>query len=113
MEFDSVHSTVERMGATNKMYSPYDWYTVARACRRDHSYELVEMAYHNFKDYKKSSKDMIKNKNQTNTGEKISWLKLKWICYTKEDTDATYVKEHLNEPTFKQVPLILTRRMQH
>ena len=106
MEVDCVHSTVERAGAANKIYTPFDWFTVVRSCRPQQPYNVIELEHQDFFDHKKASSAMMKNKNQADDGPKILWTKLKWIRHTQDDLDAIFVKTRLqDELPFTRVPI--------
>ncbi|ELT98803.1 hypothetical protein CAPTEDRAFT_191861 [Capitella teleta] len=64
MEVDTVHSTVERLGSVNKVYSPHDWYAIVQSWRSSQPYEVIEMTFKDFKDHKTPSLALFKNKNK-------------------------------------------------
>lgn len=70
MEVDCVHSTIERKGQTNKIYTPFDWYAIARCCRPKQPYRVIEMDYSSFRNHKESSGKIMKNKSTTDNGKK-------------------------------------------
>ncbi|ELU13042.1 hypothetical protein CAPTEDRAFT_203816 [Capitella teleta] len=111
MEVDCVHSTVERMGRTNKIHSPFDWYTIVRSCRPQQPYNVIEMEHADFQDHKKVSSSVIKNRNKVADESKVLWTKLKWIRYQQDDLDAFFVKERLQDDLpFTRIQVITRKR---
>ncbi|ELT93499.1 hypothetical protein CAPTEDRAFT_209848 [Capitella teleta] len=74
------------------------------------NHTMVEMTYKDFRNHKSTSQQLMKNTTKTADCGKVNWLKMKWIRYMKEDLDAIYVKEDLNDGEFKRVPVSLAKR---
>ncbi|ELU16127.1 hypothetical protein CAPTEDRAFT_213059, partial [Capitella teleta] len=73
--------------------------------------EVVEIFNFKSENAKRAARNkLMKNTTKTADCGKVNWLKMKWICYIKEDLDAIYVKEDLNDGEFKRVPVSLAKR---
>lgn len=87
MECDSVHSTIETRGNQIDVFVPEGWCTVARTAKTTPPpYEVKEMGYSDFLNFKDYSKKIFLNKNKTDSGETVRWLKIKWLQYCSNET---------------------------
>lgn len=104
MECDSVHSAIETRGTKVDIYTPEGWYTVVRSAKtKKPFYKVVELNFTDFLNYKYFSTLVIKNRNKNEAGETVSWLKIKWLQYRKEDPTRIFYKERLLDLEFKSI----------
>lgn len=106
MECDSVHSVIERRGAKVDIFTPDGWYSVAKTAKMSEPYyKVIEMDYSDFINFKNYSKMLIKNKNKSEDGSTVNWLKIKWLQYRKNDPLHIFYKERLSDPDFKSIKI--------
>jgi len=98
MEVDSVHSMVERTKKSGPIYSPVQWYQAARLARKSKPYVVKELHTSDFYNFSKNT-----------NGDVVPWLKLKYMCYTKERPDLVLYKTDLDKPEFHTLVVSQTR----
>lgn len=104
MECDSVHSAIENRGNKIDIYTPEGWYTVARTAKtKKPFYNVIEMNYSDFLNFKFFSKTAVINKKKCEDGSNLNWLKVKWIQYRKEQPNKIFFKERLNDSEFRSI----------
>lgn len=90
MEVDSVHSAIEKAASVVELYSYDDWYTTIRLARKRHPYQVVLMDKDAFIDLKAMSKKALLNAKINTKGEKVNWLQICHIMFTKGSLTAKY-----------------------
>lgn len=90
MEVDSMHSAIESAKKHVSVYSMQDWLNIFHIARSNRlrnkmckPYNIKQLKYSDFIDFKKLAKDMIKNRYKDETGAKVNWLKIKRLRYEK------------------------------
>ncbi|GFO13679.1 DNA repair protein rhp54 [Plakobranchus ocellatus] len=83
-EIDSIHATIER-ATSLELYTPYQWYTAARAARvSKQPYKVKEMTAKDFVDFKSMSNN-VANLAIDDDGQKIMWSKTRQLFVMEED----------------------------
>lgn len=103
MECDSIHATIEHAKQLTKVYVPSQWETVITLARKSKPYIVVPLKYVDFMDLKKLTKENYKNMKVDKEGNRINWLKLKWIQVRKEAPNSLFVNYTFDTSTFKEV----------
>ncbi|VEN55188.1 unnamed protein product, partial [Callosobruchus maculatus] len=104
MECDSVHSAIENHGNKIDIYTPDGWYTPARTAKtKPPFYNVIEMNYSDFLNFKEFSKSAVINKKKCEDGGTINWLKVKWIQYRKDQPTKIFFKERLSDAEFRSL----------
>ncbi|WAQ93514.1 hypothetical protein MAR_005985, partial [Mya arenaria] len=75
-ENDSINTTIEKASKHVKIYTTPQWAAVIRMKRRGHPYNVREMSFKDFIDFKQLSKN-IKNFEVNTDGLKVYWNKIK------------------------------------
>lgn len=88
LECDSDHARIERskkhIADDFKIMVPRDWFQFVRSLRGKSKFAVIEMTQEDFLAFSKVlSKSLVKRTSDTE-GEKVSWLKIKWLRFTKE-----------------------------
>ncbi|VEN46923.1 unnamed protein product [Callosobruchus maculatus] len=104
MECDSVHSAIENRGNKIDIYTPDGWYMLARTAKtKPPFYNVIEMNYSDFLNFKEFSKSAVINKKKCEDGGTINWLKVKWIQYRKDQPTKIFFKERLSDAEFRSL----------
>ena len=91
-ENDSVHATIEKKVRNIDIYSPDQWYTAVRTARISKNPYLVhEMTSLDFIDFKQMAGN-VRNLNVDDSGEKISWSKVREVTAIHDDPSALHIK---------------------
>ena len=98
-ENDSIYATIEKVSKHIKIYTTPQWAAVIRTARRDHPYNVREMSFKDFIDFKILSKN-IKNFEINTDGLKVYWNKIKVIKITSDSPNALKYQAHHNGPVF-------------
>lgn len=87
LECDSDHARIERSkkyATDSKIMIPRDWYQFVKSLRGKQKFTVVQMNQEDFFAFSDLlSKSLVRRTTDTN-GEKVSWLKIKWLRFTKE-----------------------------
>ena len=90
MECDSIHASIEHAKKLTKVYVPSQWETVVRLARHKQPYVVVPLKYFDFMDFQLfKEKNFGPMKTDVN-GEKVNWLKIKWIQIRKDCPDSIF-----------------------
>lgn len=95
---------------TCPVYSPSQWYTIARMSRRAHPYVVQEMQKSDFLNFKLLASACIKNRSKDNTGAVVPWLKIKHLCYLTNLPDAVLFMTKMSTSEFKTLMTNTSRR---
>jgi hypothetical protein len=91
LEVDSMHSAIEFVRKYKKIYTPSGWQSVIEEARRDHPYRCCTLSYSDVFDYKNYASSFVSNKSWNTAGQKVNWLKIKWLKFVKGNrTDVFY-----------------------
>ena len=80
-DFSSIETSKRKR---SHIYTPQDWYELIRTARRKNPFHVCEMGTMDFVSVNKI-KDNITNRKITTNGQKVEWLKMKWIQVTEGD----------------------------
>lgn len=80
-DFSSIETSKRKR---SHIYTPQDWYELIRMARRKNPFHVCEMGTMDFVSVNKI-KDNITNRKITTNGQKVEWLKMKWIQVTEGD----------------------------
>ena len=95
-ENDSVHATIERKARNIEIYSPQQWFAVVRSARSSKKpYIVCEMTSGDFINFKEMS-SKVRNLNMNDSGNKISWSKVRQVVSKADDPSALYIKTSYN-----------------
>ena len=95
-ENDSVHATIERKARNIEIYSPQQWFAVVRSARSSKQpYIVCEMTSGDFINFKEMS-SKVRNLNMNDSGNKISWSKVRQVVSKADDPSALYIKTSYN-----------------
>ena len=79
MECDSVHATIERAKKETSVFVPTQWSTVVTHARKVRPCIAVPMKYDLVLDWKEFADKYCQNLKTSASGERINWLKVRWI----------------------------------
>ena len=72
-------------------YVPSQWETVTSLARKNKPYIVVPLKYVDFMDLKKLKKENFKNMKVDDEGNRINWLRLKWIQVRKDAPKSVFL----------------------
>ena len=64
---------------------------------------VKQLTFDDFFDFHELSKAMILNRSITTDGDKVEWLKIKWLRFQKCSLNAIFYKERLLDESFKEI----------
>ena len=107
-EGDSMHSTIEAEIGRTPVYSPQQYYIMARlAKKRGKPYVVTELAGEDFLDFKglaDGDNTAVKNWTIDENGKRVMWTKLRVLQLRKDKPGHAYYKNDYNEE-FKVIKL--------
>ncbi|CAG9839364.1 unnamed protein product [Diabrotica balteata] len=108
-ECDSVHGVIERAAKKIPIFSPQQWYTLARTACKVRPYKIKEMAQTDFYDLKDMLAKTTKNWDKTEHGCKVIFSNLKVIMVEPKCPHELNVKYNFEEDFIKINTLELKR----
>ena len=70
------------------IHVPSEWYTVTRITRKNPSPLVVTtLRYDDFMDFKSAATPLFKGTQKDNEGNKVQWLKIRWLMYKLNDAN--------------------------
>jgi len=75
-----------------KIYVPSQWDTVIAMVRKTNPYLVVPVKYTDFYNLKEFCVCYCKNMKKGTNGEKVNWLKVKWIRVTKSNLKSIFIE---------------------
>ncbi|CAG9825651.1 unnamed protein product [Phaedon cochleariae] len=88
LECDSDHARIERskkqISDDFKIMVPRDWCQFIRSLRGKSKFSVIDMTQDDFLAFSKLLGDILVKRTCDTDGDKVSWLKIKWLRYTKE-----------------------------
>lgn len=103
MECDSVHSTIEGAKKITPVYVPSQWCTLIAMARKNKPYVAIPMKFSHIIDFKDFVKKHCPNLKNSTTGQRINWLKVKWIQVRKECPRSVFVNYTFNPEEFLEI----------
>ncbi|CAC5366360.1 unnamed protein product [Mytilus coruscus] len=97
MECDSMHSAIEFAKKKTEIYVPQQWATMVRMARRKDPYMVVPLKFRDIYNFKELTKKTMKYRKDDITGEKVNWLHIKWLRYTKAYPDSIQFKNDFDK----------------
>ena len=88
MESDSIHAAIETAKKNTRIYVPSQWDTVIAMARKKNPYLVIPMSFSNFKDIKDLKSRYYSSVKVDLEGEKVNWLKIKWIKVAKKEPES-------------------------
>lgn len=79
MEYENMHSTIERASEYAKIYIPEDWLNVIRLARKDNPYMVEVLDHSKFKDFKAMRSISIGNTIKATDGTLLKRANVRWI----------------------------------
>jgi hypothetical protein len=104
MEVDSVHAAIETRQKVVDVYVEHDWHNIIRLARLKDPYKVIPIENSTFIDFKAMNKVIVRNPKVNTDGEKINWLKICWLRFSKGANAVQY--KYNFEDDFKYIPLI-------
>ncbi|XP_070182460.1 uncharacterized protein [Littorina saxatilis] len=99
MECDSMHAAIERASHGVKVHLPRDWITVAGCARKSGDpYTVISLDHESFHNFKEVCRNTMRNTKTNINGQRVNWLKIKWLRVTKGDGDTIFYKYRMGEP---------------
>ena len=103
MESDTIHSAVERAKTNTPVYVPVNWYTVIVKARKKNLYVVVLIKYRDVLDFRSFNKDYCPNMKFTVDGDRINWLKVKWVQVRPTDPRSIFLNSTFDETQFVEI----------
>ena len=103
MESDSIHAAIETAKKNTRIYVPSQWDTVIAMARKKNPYRVIPMSFSSFKDIKDLKSTNYNSVKIDQNGDKVNWLKIKWIKVTKDHPENVFVNSTFEEANFQQL----------
>ena len=103
MECDSMHASIETAKKNVKVSIPDQWNTVIECARPKQPYVIQGLQYRDVLDFKHVAATSLRNTKTDVSGQRVNWLKVKWLRYIKREEDTIFFKYRMNEPHFHQL----------
>lgn len=91
MENDSVHSAIETDKKKTHVYVPSQWHTVITLARRRDPYVVIPIKHDGIDDFKTFTSKHCPNMKNVVTGERVNWLKVKWIQVRRNEETSIFL----------------------
>ena len=75
-----------------------EWNLVVQLVRKSKPCTVIPLTHESILDFKEYDKSKLRNAKTDLQGNRINWLKIKWIRYEKSDPDSLYFKYTMSEP---------------
>ena len=99
-EYGSIKQKKRNVGA---VYVPEQWRELVKSARRHKPFIVKEMEQHHFKTFSPIRSQLINRKRNT-VGDKVGWMKIQWMRFTKEHPwDMQYKHSHSELEPWKTV----------
>ena len=99
---------------TETVYTPKDWCNLIATCKTRDPYIVHEMKKEDFKDTFPTMNKWMVNRKKHITGQKVEWLKIKWIRFEKSNPFTMFFKSTLQEDFgFNQIDMARYRPTRH
>ncbi|CAC5414853.1 unnamed protein product [Mytilus coruscus] len=105
MECDNMHSAIEFAKKKTEIYIPSQWATVVRMARTN-PYSIIPIQHEDIYDFKKLQKTTLTYIKVDANGEKVNWLKIKWLRYSKQEPQHILFK-HTFDEDFRRLRVIV------
>jgi hypothetical protein len=97
MECDSIHSLIEKKSKNIPIYTPSDWFTVMRQARQNPSpLSVIILRRGDFLNFKAVASSLFRGIQKDESGEKVNWLKVRWLEYNTDLALTVKFKTDLN-----------------
>lgn len=83
-EGDSVHSVIEKAARNVPVYTPEQWYTLVRTCKRKQPYIVIELGQENIRDLRDLQEKTSINWEKNEHNEKVVWNKMKIVAVNSD-----------------------------
>jgi len=84
LECDSMHATIEHEKKHATLFTTKDWeLLISLARKKPKPYEVIPMQHTDFSDVKLLASKLISNSSVNRNGEKVKWLNIKWMKFTR------------------------------
>lgn len=99
MEADTIHATIEKEKKRTalKIDLPRDWANLIRSIGRRHPIKVIEMEQKQFISFKTLISQKYVHRKENINKEKVSWLRIKWLQFRKENPDKVFYKYSFDE----------------
>jgi hypothetical protein len=88
-----------------KVYVPFEWETVVRLARHKQPYVVVPLKYFDFMDFKQFKEKNFGPMKTDVSGEKVNWLKIKWIQIRKDCPDSIFVCHDFDQSRLREIKI--------
>ncbi|CAH2009717.1 unnamed protein product [Acanthoscelides obtectus] len=111
LEADSMHATIERARRHTKNYTTREWCLLISASRlRPRPYHVNNMQYCDFLDLQQLVECIVNNTSLNNNGEKVSWIRIKWLRFEKRSPNIIQYKYDLSADFFYEIDVSANKR---
>lgn len=67
------------------------------------------MKHDSFYDFKSLAKEVLQNKSTDSNGEKVQWLKIKWLRFRKDQPNVMFFKYDFDDENFREISVVQKR----
>ena len=98
-----MHASIETAKKNVKVSIPDQWNTVIECARPKQPYVIQGLQYRDVLDFKHVAATSLRNTKTDVNGQRVNWLKVKWLRYIKGEEDTIFFKYRMNKPHFRQL----------
>lgn len=109
-ESDSIHAAVERAKKCTSVYVPSERDTIVRMARKRNPYVVVPMKHYDFLDIKNIARSVLPPKAVGMQGQRIQWMKVRWIKLQKDEPGNIYFKYSFDDQQFQCIKIKSSRK---
>ena len=92
---DRDFAIIEKKKRDNEIFIPLQWFKLVEGARTNQPFRVAQMKREDFKDIKGFSKKFVNRKNTTDK-KKLSFQKVAWFRYTKDDPTKILIRHSLS-----------------
>ena len=97
MECDSAHSAIKSALRDKDIYCPTDIFQNVALARKNNPFKVEYLQTSDIWNYKLLSKEILRNRSWDSNGQKVHWLKIKWMRYEKQCPSVILFKYNYDE----------------
>ena len=97
MECDTIHQRVEKAKQRTTIYIPSQWDTVVQMAKKTDPFTVVPFRHTDVYDFKKLAATTIRNIKTDLKGNRVNWLKIRWLRYIKSEPDTIHFKYNMHD----------------
>lgn len=108
---DRDFGQIEQYAKNRIKFVPEDWYLIMKKCRSKNPFIVYEMKKEDFLSIKSIEESVTRRKKTENTNSTVSWLKIQWLRFRKDQPYKIFFKDTLNDNyPFEEINILPNRK---